>query len=221
MIPIWGQSANQLVREGNKMFSSKKYAEAETLYRKALAKDSNHAVATYNLARTLQAENKSSESISTYTKAEKLASASDLKSSSYYNTGTIYQQQKDFNKAIEAYKNALRINPKHNNARYNLELCLRQQQQQGGQSNNSQNKDKQNKQKDKQQNKKNKQNQNNKNKNNKPDRNQKNNPAKGNEMSKENAEQLLNAAKQQEKETQERLSKMMRQPSDRVLKKNW
>ena len=40
-------------------------------------------------------------------------------------------------------------------------------------------------------------------------------------MSKDNAEQLLNAARQQEKETQERLSKAMRQPSDRKLEKNW
>ena len=38
-------------------------------------------------------------------------------------------------------------------------------------------------------------------------------------MSKDNAEQLLNAVKQQEKETQERLSKVMRQPSDKKLDK--
>lgn len=40
-------------------------------------------------------------------------------------------------------------------------------------------------------------------------------------MSRDNAQQLLNAAMQQEKETQERLSKAMKQPSDRKLDKNW
>ena len=40
-------------------------------------------------------------------------------------------------------------------------------------------------------------------------------------MSKDNAEQLLNAVKQQEKETQERLSKVMRQPLIKKLDKNW
>ena len=40
-------------------------------------------------------------------------------------------------------------------------------------------------------------------------------------MSKSNAEQLLNAAMQQEKETQKRLAKAMQQPSDRKLDKNW
>ena len=60
-----------------------------------------------------------------------------------------------------------------------------------------------------------------KNKNNQKN-NQKNKQPKDNQgMSKDNAEQLLNAVKQQEKETQERLSKVMRQPSDKKLDKNW
>ena len=61
----------------------------------------------------------------------------------------------------------------------------------------------------------------NQNKNNQKN-NQKNKQPKDNQgMSKDNAEQLLNAVKQQEKETQERLSKVMRQPSDKKLDKNW
>ena len=40
-------------------------------------------------------------------------------------------------------------------------------------------------------------------------------------MSKENAEQLLNAATQQEKATQQRMKKAMRQSGKKKLKKNW
>jgi Ca-activated chloride channel family protein len=40
-------------------------------------------------------------------------------------------------------------------------------------------------------------------------------------MSKENAEQLLNAAMQQEKETQERMKKAQQQPQRRNIQKNW
>ena len=40
-------------------------------------------------------------------------------------------------------------------------------------------------------------------------------------MSKENAEQLLNAATQEEKATQQRLKKAMQQPSRKQLQKNW
>ena len=40
-------------------------------------------------------------------------------------------------------------------------------------------------------------------------------------MSKENAEQLLNAAIQEEKATQQRMKKAMQQPRSKKLQKNW
>lgn len=40
-------------------------------------------------------------------------------------------------------------------------------------------------------------------------------------MIKDNAEQLLNAAMQQEKNTQQRMNKAMQQPGSRKLQKNW
>ncbi|MEZ7745048.1 tetratricopeptide repeat protein [Prevotella jejuni] len=204
-----GQTSNQLIREGNRLFSSKKYAQSEILYRKAVDKDVNNAIANYNLGRSLQEQKKNAEAKKFYEAAAKLERDPIRQSSSYNNLGTIFQNEKDYTKAIEAYKNALRHNPNHNNARYNLELCKQKQKQQS--SNDKKNKS--NKDKDKK-----KQSQN---------KNQKNNQKKNNQqkdkqdMSKENAEQLLNAVKQQEKETQERLSKAMRQPSDRKLDKNW
>ena len=109
----------------------------------------------------------------------------------------------------------MRSNPNHKNARYNLELCKRKQkQQQKKQQSSNKNKNKSDKNKDR----KNRSQNQNKNKN----KNQKNKQQKENQgMSKDNAEQLLNAVKQQEKETQERWSKVMRQPSDKKLDKNW
>jgi Ca-activated chloride channel family protein len=40
-------------------------------------------------------------------------------------------------------------------------------------------------------------------------------------MSRENAEQMLNAAIQEEKQTQERMKKAQQQAGKRVLQKNW
>lgn len=208
-----GQTANQLIREGNKLFSSKNYAQAEVLYRKAVDKEANNAIANYNLGRSLQAQKKNDEAKKLYEKAAELEKNPVRKSSSYNNLGTILQDEKDYAKAIEAYKNALRRNSDHRKARYNLELCKRQQKKQQQNQSSGGGKNKPDKDKDKKKNQPQ-----NKNK----DNNQKNNQQKDNQgMSKDNAEQLLNAVKQQEKETQERLSKAMRQPSDRKLDKNW
>ena len=209
------QTSNQLIREGNRLFSSKNYAQSEILYRKAVDKDGNNAIANYNLGRSLQAQKKNEEAKKFYGNAVKLEKNPVRLSSSYNNLGTIYQDEQDYTKAIEAYKSALRSNSNHKNARYNLELCkrkLKQQQQNQQSSNNDKNKS------DKDKDKKKKQSQNQNQKNN----NQKNKQQKDNQgMSKDNAEQLLNAVKQQEKETQERLSRVMRQPSDKKLDKNW
>ena len=177
--------------------------------------DAKNAIANYNLGRSLQAQKKNDEAKKLYEKAAKLEKDPVRLSSSYNNLGTIYQGEQDYAKAIEAYKGALRSNPNHKNARYNLELCKRKQnQQQKKQQSSNKNKNKSDKNKDG----KNRSQNQNKNKN----KNQKNKQQKENQgMSKDNAEQLLNAVKQQEKETQERLSKVMRQPSDKKLDKNW
>lgn len=216
-VGVNGQTSNQLIREGNKLFSSKNYAQAEILYRKAVDKDANNAISNYNLGRSLQAQKKNEEAKKFYDNAAKLEKDPIRLSSSYNNLGTIYQDDQDYAKAIEAYKSALRSNPNHKNARYNLELCKRKQkQQQQNQQSSNNDKNKSDKEKDKDKKKNQPQNQNQKN------NNQKNKQQKDNQgMSKDNAEQLLNAVKQQEKETQERLSRVMRQPSDKKLDKNW
>ena len=118
--------------------------------------------------------------------------------------------------AIQAYKEALRYNPNDDETRYNLALCkklLKNNPQKNKERNqDSKNKDKEKRKKDKE----NKDNQ--RDKNEKKDKKQ--NP-KENQMSKENAEQLLNAALQDEKATQQRISKAIQQSSRRKLQKNW
>lgn len=128
-LTINSQTVNQLIRVGNKQYSQKDYVHAEISYRKVLNKDNNNIVACYNLARTLQAQNKDSEAKILYEKVIKLKEASSARVSSYYNLGTLLQKEKNYGGAIETYKNVLRIDPNHNKARYNLELCKKQQQQ--------------------------------------------------------------------------------------------
>ena len=133
-----------------------------------------------------------------------------IKSRSYHNMGVIYQQKHQFSEAIEAYKNALRNNPNDSNARYNLILCQHQNTKQ--KTNPQSNQNKTNKQKQPNQKEKNK---------NSDKNNDKNRQQQSQELSRQNAEQLLNAALQEEKETQERLKKALRQPSQRTFDKNW
>lgn len=205
------QSDRQYVRQGNKQFRLGNYAEAEVRYRKAVEKNERNPQANYNLGNALLAQRKDSSAVSQLEMAAKLETAPIRKAQAYHNIGVICQNKKMFGEAIEAYKEALRLNPADDETRYNLALCKRQQkQQQQDQQQQQQNQNQQKQEQDKkdQQQQQQKQDQ--------QQQKQQQQP----QMSKENAEQMLNAAIQEEKQTQERMKKMQ-QPQRRSLEKNW
>ena len=213
---VHAQGDRLLVRQGNKQFRAGNYAEAEVSYRKAVEKNPRNAQAHYNLGNALLGQRKDSAAVVQFENAAKQETNPMRKAQSYHNIGVICQGQKQYAQAIEAYKEALRNNPTDDETRYNLELCKRQQQQQQNQQN-QQNKDnKDNKDKKDQKDKQDQQKQQDK-KEQKQDQQQQ----QKQQMSRENAEQMLNAAIQEEKQTQERMKKAQQQPNRRRLEKNW
>ena len=212
--PVSAQTDRQYIRQGNKLFRSGDYPNAEVSYRKAIEKNPKNPQAVFNLGNALMAQKKDSAAVMQFDSATKLETNPLRKAKAYHNVGVICQSHKMYGEAIEAYKSALRLNPADDETRYNLVLCKHQQkkqqqnQQQNQQGNNDQKqddkKDQQNKdqQKDKQEDKK-----------------QQEQPKP--QMSKENAEQLLNAAIQNEKQTQDKLNKAQQQPQRRTTLKNW
>lgn len=210
----FAQADRQYIRNGNKLFHQQNYAKAEVEYRKAISKNPNNAQAIYNLGNALLMQQKDSAATSFFQKSGRIETSKVRKAMSYHNIGVICQKHQMYGDAINAYKEALRNNPKDNETRYNLALCKKLLKNQPKDKNKQNNKQKDKKNKDK-----NKDKQNNKNKDqNKQDQKQQQPKDK---MSKDNAEQLLNAAMQQEKATQQRISKAMQQAGSKKLQKNW
>ena len=204
------QTDRQYIRNGNKLFRGGQFDQAEVAYRKAIEKNPRNPQAHYNLGNSLMAQKKDSAAIQSLQKSTELETSKIRKAMAFHNMGVVCQQHKMYGEAIEAYKSALRLNPKDDATRYNLELCKRQQKNQQNQKNQNQ-QDKDQKDKDGKAKKDEKQ------KNDKQDQNKK----KENKMSKENAEQMLNAAMQQEKSTQQRIKKAMQRPRSAKLDKEW
>ena len=202
------QTDRQSVRKGNKLFRSEQYDQAEVAYRKAIEKNQRNPQAHYNLGNSLMAQKKDSAAVQSLQKATELETSKIRKAMAYHNMGVICQQHKMYGEAIEAYKSALRLNPKDDATRYNLELCKRQQK---NQQNQKQQQDKDQKDKNGQDKKDEKQ----------PNKDKKDKKNNDNKMSKENAEQMLNAAMQQEKSTQQRMKKAMQKPRSAKLDKEW
>lgn len=202
------QTDRQLIRDGNRLFNAQQYDKAEIEYRKAVSKNPSNSQAVYNLGCALMMQNKDSAAVAQYQKATRLETNKLRLARAYHNIGVICQNHKMYGEAIKAYEQSLRNNPKDDETRYNLALCKRMQKQT---KNNKDNRKKENKQ-DKQKNEE----------NNNEDKKEGKTQPKEERMSKDNAEQLLNAAIQNEKSTQQRLRKAMQKQSPRRGSgKNW
>lgn len=209
---VAAQSDRNLIRSGNRLYRQQNYAKAEIEYRKALAKNPRNPQAMYNLGCALLMQQKDSAAVEQFQNAGKAETAKKRKAMIYHNIGVACQKHQIFDEAIKAYEESLRNNPSDNETRYNLVLCKRQLKNQKKNNKNNQQKQKQQKKQD------NKQKQN---KDKQKDQ-QKQSPKPDNEkMSKDNAEQLLNYAEQEEKATQQRLNRNRVQPQRRRLEKNW
>ena len=208
------QTDRQYIREGNKQFHRGDYPGAEVSYRKAIEKNPRNPQAAFNLGNALMAQKKDSAAVQQFESAARLETNPLRKAQSYHNMGVICQSHKMYGEAIEAYKNALRLNPDDDETRYNLVLCKhqKQKQDQNRQNQNQQNNDDKKKDDKKDQQKPEE-------KQDKQDQKQQEQPKP--QMSKENAEQLLNAAIQNEKQTQDKLKKAQQQPQRRIIDKNW
>ena len=208
------QADRQYIREGNKQFRLGQYDKAEVSYRKAVEKNPKNPQAAYNLGNALMAQKKDSAAVQQFEQSTRIETNPMRKAAAYHNMGVICQTHKMYDEAIEAYKNALRNNPNDDETRYNLVLCKHlKKKQDEKQKQNQQNKDDQNKKDDQKKNDKKDQKQ-----DKKDDKQQEQQKP---QMSKDNAEQLLNAAIQNEKMTQDKMKKAQQQPQRRAVQKNW
>jgi Ca-activated chloride channel family protein len=207
--------ARKYVKQGNKSFQKRDFSEAETFYRKAIEQNKENPQALYNLGTALIAQGQDTTAIKSLEQAAMLEKNPLRQSMAFHNLGTILQGRKMFAEAIEQYKQALRLNPNDDDARYNLVLCKHQMKNSSG----GQNQDKDDKQNQENKNQQNKGQQ--KKEQQKQEQQKQDQQEQKPQMSKENAEQLLNAAMQQEKQTQKRMKEAQKQPQRRQVEKNW
>ena len=204
------------VRHGNRYYRDSTYTKAQVDYQKAIEKDNTNAVAHYNLGNAYLMQGQPKEAMKSFETAARLQKDPLRCAQAYHNMGVILQSQKQFAEAIECYKNALRRNPKDDETRYNLALCQHQLQNQPQDQNNKddqQGKDDQKKDQQQQQEQQKQQQQ-------QQDQQQQQQQEQP-KMSKENAEQLLQAAQQEEKATQEKVNQAQQRPQRRQLEKQW
>jgi Ca-activated chloride channel family protein len=236
---ILEREARKDVREGNELYNQLKFDEAEIAYKKALDKNPNYAKASYNLANTIYQKNKNKEAVFQYDLAEKIAPDKMSKAETFHNMGNAFMKEKQYDKAVEAYKNAMRNNSKDDETRYNLAMAqklLKNQQNKDNKDNKDDKKDGKNKdQKDKEGGDKDKKDQKDKNqdkgkdkeddkgdpKKDKDDQQNKDQKPRPNQLSPEQMKQLLEAMNNEENKTQKKLNAQKSRGQKIKQEKDW
>jgi Ca-activated chloride channel family protein len=207
----FAQNKKSFLRDGNELYADSNYNEAEMQYRKSLEKDQDYFNASFNLADAVYKQERYEESSALFDALKDNAPTETDLAKVYHNLGNSLVKEQKLEEAIEAYKNALRINPKDKDTRHNLAITHKQKKQQEKEQENKDEKDEQEQDKEgenKEEEKENKeQEQSQENKEQQEEKKESKPEEKKEEMSKETAEKMLEAIQQKEKELQEELQK--------------
>jgi Ca-activated chloride channel family protein len=201
---ITAQSASSLINSGVDLYEKGKFPESEVNFKKGLRKELETFEGHFNLGSSLYKQERYDEALQAYQSAMSLTEDENLQSKVLHNIGNTLLKSQKIKESIGAYAEALKRNPNDVETKYNLSYALnmmqnQQQQQQNQDKNQDQNKDQQ---QDQQQ-----QNQEQKDQKQNKDQQQQQKPQPKDEISKEEAERILQALKKDEAELQKELRK--------------
>ena len=178
----FSQTQNALIRKGNKLYKEGDFDKSITEYEQAVKIDPKNALANFNFANALFRKEKWEDAEKNFENV--IANAPDraVREKGFYNKGVALTKQKKLEESIDAYKNALRLDPNDEDARVNLQKALLEQ-----------NKNQSQQQKQQQQEEK-------------PKQKEKPKPQQS-KLNKKEVERLLKALHQKEQEVQQKMQK--------------
>ena len=223
------QAERKYIRQGNKEYGEERFDESEILYRRALEKDQESFAGEFNLGNALYKQEKYEDAARNLSKMAESEEDARKLSYLYHNLGNSLLQSQKLEESIEAYKNALRNNPMDDETRHNLAFAqrmLQQQQEQQQQQDQNQDQDQdqdqqdqdQQDQQDQDQQDQDQDQQNQDREEQNQDQQQQQQPQ---QISREDAERMLQALQQDEQKLQEKLQKEKARASRVRVLKDW
>lgn len=172
------------IYKGNEFYRKQQFDKAVEAYQQALTKNPKSGIANFNAGNATYRQNKFDEALSSFDNTINNASDKTLQQQAFYNKGVAFSKEQRLEESIEAWKQALKMQPADIQTRENLEKALRELKKK---------QDEEKKQKDKKQQKK-------------EQEKQKEKPKEQSKLSQQRVEQLLKALQQKEKEVNDKLN---------------
>jgi tetratricopeptide (TPR) repeat protein len=222
---IYAQSDRKFIRQGNREYEKNKFSDSEISFRKALDKNKQSPDAVFNVGDALYKQSKFEDAGKQFIENTNLNDDRNKKSAGLYNLGNSLLNANKVKESIDAYKESLKLRPDNNDAKYNLAYAqdLLKQQEQQKQQQDKNNKD-QNKDNNKEDQKKDQKDQNNKDKDQQTEQNKNQNQQQQQQqqsISKDDAQRLLNALANDEKNVQEKVKLAKAAKAKVRTVKNW
>lgn len=117
-------------RKANNAYEEGNYAEAAELYQKAISQDPDNPHLHFNLAKTLYELGQGDAAMEAYDRYKSLTESPVERSFADYNKGRMLTDQENYQEAVEFFRQALINNPNDSDAKFNYELALQKQQEQ-------------------------------------------------------------------------------------------
>lgn len=117
-------------RKANRAFENGDYEQAVELYQQAIEDDPNNAKLHFNLGNALFKLGQSDDADRAFEQYRNLTDSPVEESYADYNKGRMLTDAEEYDEAIEHFREALKKNPSDSDARYNYELALKKQQEQ-------------------------------------------------------------------------------------------
>ena len=175
------QKENALIRKGNHFYKEQKLDQSKLEYQKAIQQSPENPTAHYNLGNAQYRSNEWEDAAGSYEQSIHHSNEKTFSEKGYYNKGVALVRDQKLMESIDAWKEALKLDPNDQEARDNLQKALLDLKKQQSQ---------QNKENQKQQNK---------------DQEQQPKPQPS-KLSKQQVDQLLKALEQKEKNVQDKMN---------------
>ncbi|MGB0916872.1 MAG: tetratricopeptide repeat protein [Flavobacteriales bacterium] len=239
-LPFFGfaqSNPNDKITIGNSLYDDGKFGEAEATYKEGQTEGADPFISGFNLGDALFKQERYEEAASAFQALPNLTDDKEQKAAAFHNLGNSFIKAQKFQEGVDAYKQSLRNNPKDLDTKYNLAYAKRMlQQQQEQQQQDQQNKDEEKKddqeqkqdqqqqqdQKQDEEKKEDQQQQQQEQKDQEQQEQQEQQQPKEGEISKEDAERMLDALNQDEKEIRDRLEKQkVKKGTKGKIEKDW
>jgi tetratricopeptide (TPR) repeat protein len=215
------QSTRGLVNDGVDNYEENNFTEAEVNFKKGVESDLESFESRFNLGDAIYKQGRYEEALEEFKNSLSLAETDEHKAQIFHNIGNTFLKSQKLQESIGAYREALKLNPNDLETKYNLSYALKQMQ---NQQNNQQNQDQQEQnqdqnqdQQDQNQEQENKEQEDKKEEQQNQDQQQK--PEPKDEISKDEAQRILDALKNNEAELQKKMREQKTKKSN--VEKDW